>query len=308
MSLSTSKIVSSKIVSSKIEVKDDPLEDNDAVNMKFVSNNFIKNNIGYDDVPSTLLSGTNFSFRHMADDLIYLENQIFTNTTIKSIIDTYNANKDLSYPKTVLNQINVLITNICRNFVNNPDRVCFDPNCFYKRVQILTSGGQPFIDVATYKNDSIGIKLKLNHNRDIVYFEFKDYHFLSGVSTPVVISNPHAHNLDNIREIGVLRKRRVAVYTDPDLDDNGKYLYPLNVSNPQISQKTPVAYENAQGSYSQDVSDAIKNGRGWLAKVSASNGNNLGYFFSDNLTIPVGMLGGSDEHNVIFRLSYQIYQ
>ena len=108
MSLSTSKIVSSKIVSSKIEVKDDPLEDNDAVNMKFVSNNFIKNNIGYDDVPSTLLSGTNFSFRHMADDLIYLENQIFTNTTIKSIIDTYNANKDLSYPKTVLNQINNL--------------------------------------------------------------------------------------------------------------------------------------------------------------------------------------------------------
>ena len=103
MSLSTNKIVSNKI-----QVKDDPVEDSDVVHMKFVSNNFLKNNIGYNDVPSTLLSGTNFSFRDMADDLIYLENEILTNATIQSIIATYNSNKDPSYPKTVLNQINLM--------------------------------------------------------------------------------------------------------------------------------------------------------------------------------------------------------
>ena len=292
MSLSTNKII----------VNDDPVDENDIVNKRYVSNNFIKTTITPDDIPNTNLLDTNFSFKDMANDILYLEDKIFNNPALTSIIRNYINFNNTSYAATIMSKINLLLTNICRNFANDPDSVCYDPDCFYKKVQLLTANGQPFAEATTYKAGVVAERYGLNLNKDFIYAEFKDHDIFNNDGQPFLVHNPQNLDISNITEIGVTRKRRITCYTNVDVDSNGNYLYPLNVSNPISSHKIPIKYEIAIGSHSQDVADAVKNGWGWLSKISAVKNNLPSYFMSYNSSIPVP----GEEYAAIIRLSYHL--
>lgn len=305
----------SNIVSNKVSVIDEPFEDTDVPNKGYIGKNFLKNSITIDDVPSDIIIGTNFSFRDMAEDLLYLENEFKSNPTLNDFLNDYkNGTINL---KDAINQTNLILTNISRNFVNDPNRVCFDPNCFYKRVMLLTTAGQPFVDVSTYKDDVLGVKRGLNLETDIVYIETVEKQEIIGQVNEVY--NPRNIEINVINQLGVTRKKRYVAYTTPenlvertpndkqnDPTNTNSYVYqPLNVINPQESnRKIPLKIERAQDmSTSQEVLDAVKNGWGWSSKVNASYGYLPGFFIAYNSLLPL-----NDDYAVIIRLSYQIYQ
>lgn len=290
----------------KIYLFDNPSNENEVVNKKYVEKNFLKNKINIDDISNEILSGTNFSFRDMANDILDLINLIYENPEIKNYINNFNINNfNINNLENTINNTNLILRNICRNFVNDPSGICFDPDCFYKRVQLLTPSGQPFVDVATYKSDGKGRSRGLHLDRDIIYLEIKENILNNEIQgSNSVKFNPSNLNTDNLSTLGVIRKRRVVAFTEPSLDSNQRYkiLPTTNIGNP--IQKTPIRYEIAQNlSATQEVIDSIKNGWGWISKTSGSNTNYLpGYFIAHNVDLPI-----NDEYNIVVRLSYQIY-
>jgi hypothetical protein len=288
----------------------------------YVDTNFVKNKITENDIPSQILLGTNFSLRDMAEDLKFLENQFYENSSLKTFMESYRNNT--INLKDVVNKSNLILTNICRNFVNDPERMCFDPSCFYKRVMILTSAGQPFVDVSTYKDDQKGINRNLNLDRDLIYLETVEKHNIVDNTTNIEIFNPSNVDISNLNNLGIVKRRRYFAYTDPSnliekninlidpnnpndinsLDNTNTFIYStLNTTNPIPSNKIPKKYERAQDmSSSQEVLDAVKNGWGYVTKVNASYGYLPGYFIAHNSSLPI-----PDEHSAIIRLSYQIY-
>jgi hypothetical protein len=297
MSLSTTEINVSNI-----KIKNEPTDEQHVVNKKYVSKNFIKTNVDYSDIPNDINTGTNFSFRDMANAVLILENEIYNNPTIKNYILNWNQNPDFQNLGITMNNIHLILTNICRNFVNNPENVCLDPECFYIRVELLTSSGQTFVDAITYKSDPKGVNKRLHLDRNIVYLEVKENILNGSLENPNIIYNPTNINTSNLVSEGIIVKKRLTALTEPDLV-NGEYNKNLNVINPTASSKTPLYYEITRDmSSTQDVLDAVKNGWGWCSKLKRSEGNLPGYFISHNTNIPV-----ADDYYAIIRLSYQIY-
>jgi len=276
--------------------------------VSYVDNGFIKNKVTIDDIPSNILFGTSFSFQDMANDLMFLENEIKGNPSIQEFIESYkNNNINLGH---AFNKSNLILTNICRNFVNDTDRVCFDSNCFYKRVMILTSSGQPFVDTATYKDDTKGKSRNLDLDKDIIYLETVETQNIVS-ETIKTIYNPSNVDISNLSTVGVVRRKRYVAYTTPtnlspnsDTNNTNNFVYnTLNIINPVPSNKSPLKYERAQDmSSTQEVLDAVKNGWGYVAKVNASYGYLPGYFIAYNSSLPI-----TDDYGFIIRLSYQIY-
>lgn len=288
MSLRTSKIYIDN---------SNPVADNEVVSKKYVNDNFLKKTVLFEDIPKDNLTGLNLSFSDMAQDILNLRQKIMNNSKIQEYINQYENNNNPTSDdlKNMLTNINLILTNICRNFVNDPNSVCFNPNCFYKKVQLLTSSGQVFIEAQTYRNDAKGISRDLHLNRDIIYAEIKENIFNDQIGTTTIKYNPSNLTLDNLSSFGVVRKRRIVALTEPDLN------FPLPEQNILPSSKTPVKYEIAQDlSSTQEVIDASSNMWGWTSRLGSHHF--LGYSIAHNVELPV-----TDEFYTIIRLSYQLY-
>jgi hypothetical protein len=310
MSISTNNIQANQIQAHKIII-DDPVEDKDAVNKKYVSSNFVKKEIQFDDIPTEILSGTNFSLSNMAEDLSYLEWKIYSNPVIQDLIFGYENNFNTSNVLGEINIMSITLTNICRNFVNDPDRVCFNPECFYKRLTLITSTGDVIVDVSTYKdgtNDDVAVNRKLNLDTNICYIKVKDKSFeLLPNTSDSSISNFSGVDISNLSSKGIYKVLPVYAYTNPDLNEDGKYRLfteeELSNKNPMPSNKSPVSYEMiSENVATEEIFDAMKNVWGWSSKVNTAISYLPGYYIAHNSKLPI-----SDEYNVIVRLSYQIY-
>lgn len=250
---------------------------NDIVSSKIiVSNNNLINNLC--DIPD--VKKDNFSFRDIANDVLYLKNKIFNNPILKKYFDQNETNPS---PSSIGN---VVLRNICRNFCNDPNSP--PPPNYIKRVSLITSNNTVMVDSHTYRNDGGPV-----HDVNVCVADLE-----LNVSIKKSTFNPLILDLSNFNKLtfghqhySVLCKREYE-YPAEELDET------MLVSNNVETHEILDFILNSENS--KEVIQAICKNWGWATRRSKYY-HHPGYHVAHNVEFPSG-------YSFIIKVSYIKYK
>jgi hypothetical protein len=114
-----------------------------------------------DDIPTTQITNTTFSFADIAKDILAIEKKTFENPIIQKFVVDPLIN-DLQ----LVLLANRILVNIALNVINDPANP--PPVGYVKRAMLVSNDGGVVYDLTTYKDDPAGVLQRLNKDTNVI--------------------------------------------------------------------------------------------------------------------------------------------
>jgi len=263
------------------------------------------------NIPTEIITETNFSFHDIAMDVAKLRDKCIRNPLIQKFIQN-----PLIYDPILVNKANLILQNICLNFINDPQNP--PPEEYVKRATIIATDGDVIVDVVTYVPNPKGTQLGFNFDRNIAFLS-SYYNIVDASQNPdspiyqvnsaLPNSSPFLNrdlywNPNNINTTNISKNPKGLKNTDQHIILNSKknYTYPADEINPKPTGGKALNFQvipNHGGR--QEVIEAIIQRWGFSSRRSPTINNLPSYYVANNIS-------QKDGYSLILRISYINYK
>ena len=263
------------------------------------------------DIPKKTIQNTTFSFSDIAKDVLKIGNISVSNKVVQKFIED-----PLIYDYELVTLANRILTNIALNVINDPTNP--PPSGYIKRATFISTDGDVFIDVTTYRNDAKAVADNLNLDSNVANTTFYKNIFNSPPTSspifndnmlypsPPIFLSPRgiSFNSNNINPSALQNDGSSMLSTASSiiLFSKSTYTWPADETKPPPTGGVATAFQTIDNHGSrEEIQQARIQEWGYASRRSATIGYLPSYYVGHVLNLSEGW-------SLVLRVSYVKYK